>query len=71
MDSERLNELISKIKGNEAAAPECINDFINNNLTEEQVSAVNRFLQDPQLINRLLASDQAKQLLSRLTDKEG
>lgn len=69
MDNERLNELISKIKGNEAATPENVNDFINKNLTANQAAVVNKVLQDPELISRLLSSEQAKQLLNRLTDK--
>ena len=70
MDNDRLNDLLAKIKGKEADTPEAVNDFINKNLTESQAATVNKFLQNPQMISRLLSSEQAKQLFEKLTDKE-
>lgn len=70
MDKDKLNELMAKINAKEADTPEAVNDFINKNLTPSQAATVNKFLQNPQMISRLLSSEQAKQLLEKLTDKE-
>ena len=70
MDNDRLNDLLAKIKGKEEDTPEAVNDFINKNLTPSQAATVNKFLHNPQMISRLLSSEQAKQLLEKLTDKE-
>lgn len=70
MDNDRLNDLIGKIKGTEPNSPEKVNDFINQNLSPSQAATFNKILQDPQLISRLLSSDQAKQLFNKLQNKE-
>lgn len=70
MDNSTLNELMKKIKNKESSSPQEVDDFINKNLTPSQAATVNKILQDPQMISRLLSSEQAKQLLGRLADKE-
>ena len=70
MDNGTLNELMKKIKNKEFSSPHAVDDLINKNLTPSQAATVNKILQDPQMISRLLSSEQAKQLLGRLADKE-
>lgn len=70
MKNDKLNEIIEKAHSADTNSPEFVNDFINRTLTPEQVERFGKLLNDPQLINRLMSSDQAKQLMNRFKDKE-
>ncbi len=71
MDNRTLNELISKIQDNKPDDPKAVDDFINRNLTPSQAQTVNKVLSDPELIEKLLSSQQARNLLNKLTGGEG
>lgn len=69
MDNGILNELMKKIGTGEQGTPEAVEDFINKNLTPSQAHTVNRILSDPETVNRLMQSEQARKLMQRLSEK--
>ena len=61
-----VNELKKKAKGSKNLdTNEGLNDFINNNLSEEQASAVKNLLQDEEKTKALLNSDVAKAIFNK------
>lgn len=61
-----VNELVEKAKNNKNLnTNEGLNDFIKNNLSEEQASAVKNLLQDEEKTKALLNSDAAKAIFNK------
>lgn len=61
-----INELVEKAKNNKNLnTNEGLNDFIKNNLSEEQASAVKNLLQDEEKTKALLNSDTAKAIFNK------
>lgn len=61
-----VNELMEKAKNSKNLnTNEGLNDFINNNLNEEQASAVKNLLQDEEKTKALLNSDAAKAIFNK------
>ena len=62
-----INEIIKKLKQGEKspASGNDVNDFINNNLSENQASAVKNILNDQEKTKELLNSDAAKELFHK------
>lgn len=61
-----VNELMKKVKSSKNLdTNEGLNDFINNNLSEEQASAVKNLLQDEEKTKALLNSDAAKAIFNK------
>lgn len=69
MDKEILNELLKKIGTGEEGTPEAVEDFINRSLSPSQARTVNRILSDPETVNRLMSSEQARRLMEKLSEK--
>ena len=70
MDKNQYNELLNNIKSGQEAGPNAIEDFINRNLSASQAAAVNNVLKNPDLINQLLQSKEARSLLEKFGKKE-
>ena len=61
-----VNELMKKAKNSKNLdTNEGLNDFINNNLNEEQANAVKNLLQDEEKTKALLNSDAAKAIFNK------
>ena len=61
-----VNELMKKAKSSKNLdTNEGLNDFINNNLNEEQANAVKNLLQDEEKTKALLNSDAAKAIFNK------
>ena len=61
-----VNELMEKAKNSKNLnTNEGLNDFIKNNLSEEQASAVKNLLQDEEKTKALLNSDAAKAIFNK------
>ena len=61
-----VNELMEKAKNSKNLnTNEGLNDFIKNNLSEEQASAVKNLLQDEEKTKALLNSDTAKAIFNK------
>lgn len=61
-----VNELVKEAKKSKNLdTSEGLNDFINNNLNEEQASAVKNLLQDEEKTKALLNSDAAKAIFNK------
>lgn len=61
-----VNELMKKAKSSKNLdTNEGLNDFINNNLSEEQASSVKNLLQDEEKTKALLNSDAAKAIFNK------
>lgn len=61
-----VNELLKKAKNSKNLnTNEGLNDFINNNLNEEQASAVKNLLRDEEKTKALLNSDAAKAIFNK------
>ncbi len=71
MKNDKFNEFIEKAQSECGDSPDAVNDFINRTLTPEQVARFGKLLNDPQLISRLMSSEQAKQLMEKFQNKEG
>ena len=69
MNDERINKLVENIKNDPSPSGKAVNDFIEKNLTESQANAIQNVLKNPGLINSILDSPQAKQILERLGKK--
>lgn len=65
-DKIDINELVKKAKDSENLnTREGLNDFINNNLSEQQANAVKNLLQDEDKTKALLNSDAAKAIFEK------
>ncbi len=61
-----VNELMKKAKNSKNLnTDEGLNDFIKNNLSEEQASVVKNLLQDEEKTKALLNSDAAKAIFNK------
>ena len=61
-----VNELVKKAKDSKTLnTSEGLNDFINENLSEEQANAVKNLLQDEEKTKALLNSDAAKAIFNK------
>ena len=70
MDKSQYNELLNNIKNGSEATPNALEDFINRNLSANQAAAVNNVLKNPDLINQLLQSKEARSLMEKFGKKE-
>lgn len=70
MDKNQYNELLNNIISGSEADPNALEDFMNRNLSVSQAAAVNNVLKNPNLINQLLQSKEAKSLLEKFGKKE-
>lgn len=65
-DKIDVNELMKKAKSSKNLdTNEGLNDFINNNLSEEQANAVKNLIQDEEKTKALLNSDAAKAIFNK------
>ncbi len=65
-DKIDVNELMKKAKNSKNLnTNEGLNDFINQNLSEEHVNAVKNLLQDEEKTKALLNSDAAKAIFNK------
>ena len=62
-DTKQLESVISELSG---ANKTDINNFIEKNLTDQQTKALNKALENPELIKSLLASPQAQSLVKKI-----
>ena len=62
-----INELIKKARSGKttAASKEQVDDFINNNLSENQAKQVRDLLSDPEKTKAVLNSDAAKMIFKK------
>lgn len=62
-----INELIKKAKSGKSTEPskEQVDDFINNNLSENQAKQVRDLLSDPEKTKAVLNSDAAKMIFKK------
>ena len=62
-----INELIKKARSGKTtdASKEQVDDFINNNLSENQAKQVRDLLSDPEKTKAVLNSDAAKMILKK------
>ncbi len=62
-----INELIKKAKSGKPTEPskEQVDDFINNNLSENQAKQVRDLLSDPEKTKAILNSDAAKMIFKK------
>ena len=64
-DKIDVNELVKKAKSSKIDTNEGLNDFISNNLNEEQANAVKNLLRDEEKTKALLNSDAAKAIFNK------
>ena len=64
-DKIDVNELMKKAKNSKIDTNEGLNDFISNNLNEEQANAVKNLLRDEEKTKALLNSDVAKAIFNK------
>lgn len=64
-DKIDVNELMKKAKNSKIDTNEGLNDFISNNLNEEQANAVKNLLRDEEKTKALLNSDAAKAIFNK------
>ena len=65
-DKIDVNDLMEKAKNSKnLGTSEGLNDFINNNLNEEQASAIKNLLQDEEKTKALLNSDAARAIFNK------
>lgn len=64
-DKIDVNELMKKAKSSKIDTNEGLNDFISNNLNEEQASAIKNLLRDEEKTKALLNSDAAKAIFNK------
>ena len=65
LNKEQLEQLIRRVSSSSQPKTD-VNDFVEKNLTPEQNRALNKALQNPELIKSLLSSPQAKSFINRL-----
>lgn len=63
LSRSQLESVLSRLSGAEKTD---INDFIDKNLNEQQTQALNRALENPELIKGLLSSPQAQALVKKI-----
>lgn len=66
-----LNDLLDKARKSDAASPNEVNDFINQNLSDSQAQAVKNLLSDEEKTRQLLNSDAAKSLFNKFFGGKG
>lgn len=64
-DKIDVNELVKKAKSSKIDTNEGLNDFISNNLNEEQANAIKNLLRDEEKTKALLNSDAAKAIFNK------
>ena len=67
-----INQLLKKASQSESLnTSEGLNDFISNNLSDDQANAVKAFLKDEEKTRALLNSDAAKALFNKFFGGKG
>lgn len=66
-----LNDLLDRARKSDAASPNEVNDFINQNLSDSQAQAVKNLLSDEEKTRQLLNSDAAKSLFNKFFGGKG
>ncbi len=68
--NEQINSMLDEFKNGSSDKKVDANEFINKHLTAEQAQVVNKAMSNPELINSILSSPQAKKFLEKLSKKE-
>lgn len=63
---DNLDDIISKIKNNSKAENKKLAEDLQKNMSEEQSDAFNKLLSNKTLMQKILASDEAKKIMNKL-----
>ncbi len=67
---DQLEKMISDYKNGNLDGKIDANDFVGTHLTQKQANAINKAMENPDLLNALLATPQAKKFIDKLSNKE-